>query len=807
MNYFTVDGVSANSGVSGGGLPAQSTGGALPGLTAFGSLDSLLARDAMQEVRVQTSTAVPEFGRLPGGQISLSSRSGSNEVHGSLFYGFRNRVLDANDWFSNQHGDARAPLRLQDFAATLGGPVRRNRTFFFLSYEGMRLSQPFIWRQPVPAAAARDDAPDWVRPVLNLFPEPNGRDLGNGLAEWTGRVTRPSRLDIGSARLDHAITSRLTVFARYSESPSSTEFGAGPVNLLDLPARGLTMGLNLRARHDLVFDLRLNTSTATANSVWKQPDPANPACYRFVISSGNCNSLVRLSIGGAGDVVAGVEGRRTQSQFQINQSGAWNRGAHSIQFGADYVRLAPERLDATGSVSVIADRLDDLDFNKTWIANSAPQNVAAVVTELSLFAEDTWRVTPRLTATYGLRWEITPSPGETANILDPLQNSVNALDHRPKPIWRSTYEHLAPRFGVAYRPRESGRTVVRAGAGVYFDSSLSLATDMVNDGPLNVSLYQSGRNGLFSTVLRFGFLPNLQLPAVKQWNVTVEHAFDDRDVVSAGYVGSSGRNLIRREMGGQGSVETDWLALATNHGASDYHSLQAQYRRRMARGFDVLASYAWSHSIDNSSTDSGMYWAGSRLTPDRDRASSDFDVRQLFTGGFTYETRGWALDGMFHARAGFPINVLNAEQFTGIGFENAFRPDLSSGQPNWIKDANAPGGKRINTAAFRAAANSAQGSLGRNALSGFGMSQLDLALRREFSVGERRSFQLRIEAFNALNHPNFADPVRFLTSPLFGQSGSMLNLMLGTGSPGSGLAPIFQAGGARSLQIVVRFRF
>src|SRR5436189_2096933 len=173
----------------------------------------------------------------------------------------------------------------------------------------------------------------------------------------------------------------------------------------------------------------------------------------------------------------------------------------------------------------------------------------------------------------------------------------------------------------------------------------------------------------------------------------------------------------------------------------------------MARGFDIIASYAWSHSIDNSSTDSGMYWAGSQLTPDRDRASSDFDVRHLFTGGFTYETpraglglwRGWALDGMFHARAGFPVNVLNAEQFTEIGFENVFRPDLTPGQPNWINDGSAPGGRRINGAAFRAAPNSAQGSLGRNALSGFDMSQLDLALRREFSAGERRSLQLRIE--------------------------------------------------------------
>jgi hypothetical protein len=162
---------------------------------------------------------------------------------------------------------------------------------------------------------------------------------------------------------------------------------------------------------------------------------------------------------------------------------------------------------------------------------------------------------------------------------------------------------------------------------------------------------------------------------------------------------------------------------------------------------------------------------------------------------------------MLHARSGFPINVLNAEQFTGISFENVFRPDLIGGQQVWIADASAPSGRRVNTAAFQAAPNSVQGTLGRNALNGFGTSQLDLALRREFFAGEKRSLQLRIEAFNALNQANFADPIRFLASPLFGQSNSMLNLMLGTGSPGSGLAPIFQGGGARSLQIAIRLRF
>src|SRR5579871_860554 len=104
-HYFTVDGASANTGVSGGGLPAQSNGGALPVMTAFGSLDSLLTPDALQEMRTQTSSSAPQFGRLPGAQVSLTSRSGSNQFHGSLLYGFRNDALDANNWLANSYAE------------------------------------------------------------------------------------------------------------------------------------------------------------------------------------------------------------------------------------------------------------------------------------------------------------------------------------------------------------------------------------------------------------------------------------------------------------------------------------------------------------------------------------------------------------------------------------------------------------------------------------------------------------------------------------------------------------------------------
>ncbi len=164
------------------------------------------------------------------------------------------------------------------------------------------------------------------------------------------------------------------------------------------------------------------------------------------------------------------------------------------------------------------------------------------------------------------------------------------------------------------------------------------------------------------------------------------------------------------------------------------------------------------------------------------------------------------METILRARSGFPLTVLESEQYTGLAFLNFPRPNYLGG-PVWVADASAPGGKRLDAGAFQVLKSGAQGDLGRNAVAGLGMWQIDAAVGREFRWREHLRLDARVEAFNALNHPNLADPVRYLDSPLFGQSTSMLNLMLGTGSPGSGLAPMLQSGGPRLFQATLRFWF
>ncbi len=195
-----------------------------------------------------------------------------------------------------------------------------------------------------------------------------------------------------------------------------------------------------------------------------------------------------------------------------------------------------------------------------------------------------------------------------------------------------------------------------------------------------------------------------------------------------------------------------------------------------------------------------MYLVAPGLTAASDRASSNFDVRQSFAAALSYTWCGWTLDSALRARGGFPIDVLAAETYDGLNFANVVRPDQVPGEPVWI-------GRSLNPAAFAIPTNGQDGDLGRNAIRGFGMWQLDLAFHRAWQIGQRATLELHAEFSNALNHSNLADPQRYLSSPLFGESTSMLNLMLGSGTPRTGLTPAFQLGGPRTIQLGLKVTF
>jgi hypothetical protein len=813
-NYFYVDGVSANTGVSGAGLPGEFAGSTMPGMSAIGSLHNLVTLEEVQEVRLQTSTFAPEFGRMPGAQISVSTSSGSNTLHGSLFENFRHERLSASDWFANSAGLNRGKLRLNDFGAALGGPIQRNRTFFFASYEYLSLRQPETWRLAVPSLAVRDSPVRATRMLLDAFPIPNGLDLGNGQSELTAQSSRPSRLSTTSVRLDQAVGSRASGFARYTEGPSASQFGFFELNDARFRWRSLTLGATAALSGTLTNDARLNVGQAEVKASWMDnssggAQPPDLASILPPLYTGQ-NVVYGFSIGGLGQFLSGGSGLSKQGQLYFADTMALSGVKHQMRFGVQYQRLTPSRdQTASSEVGSFSSLQGLLKGEPMMVTTVLASQAASVIETFSAFAQDTWRIGSRANVTYGARWEVTPAPALRG--AQPAMPVVNVGSSLPvlttasaEPVWPTRYTQFAPRLGIAYRLTPEGSFVLRAGAGVFYDLGFSSATDLVNGAPYNS--FQGLSVGLAPIVgfrsLRYGFAPNLRLPRSVEWNVAIERQLAGTDVATISYIGSAGHNLLRREAYLQPDNQSTETVLATNQGWSDYHALQAQYRRRLARGLRGVATYTWSHSIDNGSWDSSLMlvYPGSAA---RDRGSSNFDVRHAATLAMAYDlprTRGWSVDGILRARTGFPIDVLSAENSFGLGFDNAIRPNLLPGAPIWL-------GRRLNRDAFSLPDSGAEGSLGRNAIAGFGMYQIDLALRKHFVVLGDRSLQFRVDAFNVTNHVDFADPVRFLSSGLFGQSVSLLNQMLGTGSPHSGLTPAFQAGGPRSVQLGLQLRF
>lgn len=820
-NYFSVDGVNANLALSGGGIPAQIAGGSLPTMTAFGTLHSLALLDGLSTLQLRSASAPAELGRSSGGHIALDSRAGTNQWHGLASTSVRNEALDANDWFANRQGNPRSPLRMLDIAASLGGPIRKERTFAFVSYEKLDLHQSATWRTTVPSLGARTSAQGPIGDLIGAFPSPNGADLGNGVAEWNGLAARPSRLDSGSVRIDHSIRAGLELFGRYSDSASASRFGSSQINNMHLRTRSLTLGLTLNASPGMTTDLRINRSTTEAVSVWRHPAGMELAhCFVNATVLGPlapCESYARVAIGGIEQFAVGTTGSNSQTQWQITANSTILRGAHQLRIGTDYRQLAPKRKGAEMNVALAAPNIESAlngDFSAT-IIGAAP--VASTLQAFSSFVQDTWRPYSRLALTAGLRWELYPPPLVASQ---PRSLSFAPVDSPVQPAWSMRYSTVAPRVAAVLALTGNGSTVVRTAFGKYFVPDFGVTVDGINGGPYNVWLFNQGlpyqsQLPTASPVFSASSYPlGLRVPSVWQWNTTVERAWADKNILSASYVGSKSSTLLRRELS---PVSTSILQLieATNHGASTYNSLQLQYRGTLLPGSQIIGSYVWSHSIDNGSSDSAQFLYHSSASLGNSRGSSDFDVRHSATLAFSQSLSrlqslpkmlgSWSIDGIYRIRTGFPIDVLNSNNSVGAGFADVFRPDRVSGIPVWISDSSSPGGRRLNPDAF--AATTGQGNLGRNSIRGFGMSQLDVAIHRAISLAGRTTIELRAEVFNVLNHPDLSDPIRFLDNPIFGESASMLNLRLGNGAPGSGAAPAFQSGGPRAMQLTLRIRF
>lgn len=874
-NVYTVDGVNANTGGNIYAEASSGTSGSLPAATALGTTQSLVSVDDLQEFRVNSSSYSAEYGLSPGGQFSFQTRSGTNDLHGTLFDYLRNGALDANNWFN----DYTTPItpnpeeQQNDFGGTFGGPIRipklfdgKNKSFFFFSYEGLRLTQPTAAMPTyVPDVALRQDAPAVLEPALNAFPIPNGPEVStacdnvtyvcptgdpvgtpvpSSLATFVQAYSSPSSLDSTSIRFDQQITSKIKLFFRFSDTQSMAVSRDGStLSVLQSAHQSNytnTLGITSAVAANVANDFRLNYTSSTGSesnilTTFGGATPANLFQLQGIDTTTNPSAYanVALFIAGYSPEVYETQTHQPQHAWDVNDSTTLSYGHQTLKIGADFRRISskispfsPEVVSAFDSSAGILTNVSDFEVVDVREATYP------AYTNFAVYIQDEFKANQRLNLSFGLRWELNPPPGSTSGPLPYIAegdlNNPASLTLAPEntKFWKTTYYNFAPRLGVAYRAHETPgqQTVIRAGAGVFFDSGQQDSTqaffDSLGEGVeqlhfgASYPLTQAQVNVPIVSPpvapydeLAYYFPTRLQLPYTLQWNLSVEQELGKSQSLTMSYVGSNGRRLVSQQAvsPATGNFDIDGLTVDNSGTTSSYNALQLKFQRTLSRGLQVLASYTWAHAIDFGSQD---------LDFSQIRGNSDYDLRNTFNVAATYEvpmthssrlvnglTNHWALDIRYLARSAFPV-ILDGNEITLPSGESAYQGlNLVPNVPVYLHIHGLPGNREINPAAFALPASTAYGDAPRNFVRGFGVDQLDTAIQRVFPVFDRLKLQFRAEAFNVLNHPTFGYIEPLYGNPQFGQATETLNESLGT------LSPLYQQGGPRSMQFALKLLF
>jgi hypothetical protein len=788
-NYWTIDGVSANTGVASTGQASQNVNqastGAIPGFNAFGGTNGLISVDALQEFKVQTASYSAEFGRQPGGQVQLTTRSGSNQYRGVLYDYLRNDIFEANDWFAN-HRTPQTPrpkTRLNDFGGTFGGPIVKNRTFFFFSYEGMRYRHPVnLSNTYVPSNTLRNDPkidPN-IRALLNAFPTSTQPEVNNTQL-YTYYQSSPLNSDSLSLRLDQVINTKWSLFGRFAYAPSNSQiWSLAQLQTAETNQKTGTVGLTGQLTPSLTNQLNFNYSSSGGNGS-TAIEPVNGAVTPTLAqlfggkapTGGNTTfaswSFFSSSYPNTFSLSAGDQTQNALRSLNITDNLSWSRGKHMLKFGVDSRRLSSTLAPKDYSLNVSANSLTSLETNvMDSVSVTGNRQATLNYDNLSFYAQDAWRVTPRLTVDMGVRWEINPPPsGLNSNDLFYVKGwqdpTTMAITPQGTQAYSTDWHALAPRLGVSYQVHQQPgfETVLRGGFGLFYDLSSAVAGYSVG-GALRSSSYVKQPVPFNDTILApipdrvyptttpypaslplIGLLDGYSTPTTREWNAALQQGLGKNQVLTVTYVGNGARKLPR---------SYSLLVNGTNNGASvgftnpkfaggssvrvtrndagygdssDYTALQVKFQRQLHQGLQLMSNYTWAHAIDTASQDTQIFgYLFPSVAPQMTRGNSDNDRRNTFNIAMSYQApsfhpdnialralnnglvKGWVWDNMFTAQSGTPIDVTLQRDSGGYDVNPiTLHPDIVPGQPFWLSDSTVAGGKYVNPAAFQAPAN------------------------------------------------------------------------------------------------------
>jgi hypothetical protein len=771
-----------------------------------------MSQDAVDEFRVSSALFSADTGGTPGGQLEAVTKSGSNTFHGSAFEYLRNDILDARSTFDPP---TIPPFRLNQFGATLGGPVLRDKTFFFLSYEGYRqsLGETLIGDVPSPALHNQVLASSPVlEPFIDAYPLPNDGLLSSDVGQWTGQGWDTEDADVGTVRLDQKFSPKLSAFFRFTRTYdrfNTPETLGEPNPELQAPTSGV-LGLQSILSPRSINEFRFGVNYVPWNSL-------NP---------GNVTST--LSVPGLSAPTPYEDQVWNATSEDLVDSFTTVRGNQTLKAGVEVRRVLVD-LFATPTYKIAYASIPDFVANELNTATGSDGKPARTQekTEYFGYIQDDWKITRNFTANLGLRYdffnEFKEAHGRTLGFS--LEDCGGYCQYG-LPFGNPATKDFAPRLSLAWSPeRLRDRTVIRVGGGIYY-----------GDGQLGDQQAPITNQG-WSYSLSSAITPNLMYPIVvdpnnlpytaptdydrhrssedfQEWTAQVQQLLPWGLIAQAGYLGiqafhlssKSYENLIDRSSGQRPLPQFGQIGTVGSWETSSFHGLLMSLDRSLRSGLFLKLNYTLSHAINDDSQGGG----GPQTPQDVncilcERASSSVDQRHSLYGSFIYALPlgnshrwgGWSVSGVNSFYTGWPVDVTITRKASTVPGGNTTnqRPDYLTGT-----SLVPAGGKSIddwiNLAAFATPANGKFGNAGRNIARGPTLFQIDGALQKSTNINERLSLIIRADVFNVFNHPNFGSPNANISSPAtFGRITNLENTTpIGTG-------------GKRSIQMSLRLKF
>ncbi len=809
--------------------------------------------NTVDEFKIDNSTFSAEYGRNSGSVVNIATRSGENMWHGEAYEFLRNDFFDARN-FSNPAGlQPQSQFIRNQFGGDGGGAIIKNKLFVFLSYEQLRQRQGVSLSGTVLTAAQRSQAlatsSPAVQALLPLIPLAN-----SGTNQFAGSASAPVNIEQGTTNVSYLLNSAHRLNFYYAvqrdqrNEPPTTDGNSFPGggDQRNGTRQLLTFNEDWTLGPTLTNEFRAGANRIHIVFAADNTDAA-PA---FGINSGVTApiGLPQINVAGAFTFggIAGFPQGRGDNVGTFSDTLSWVHGKHIIKIGGEFRRQNSDNFSATpGTFSFpnigafLADQANSFSVTDSNRSNRTYGN------SLGAFVTDTWKIAPAFTVTLGLRYDWYGTPTEAENrfvVFNPTTDSLNQVGQNGGPAlaYQQSALNFQPRVGISWDPFKNGKTVIRGGYAIMTDQpTLGLVTGLVGNPPNAFPVNYTPPAGSFATLenaftLAKGSVSPLSVAHdfhdayVSQWNFNIQHQLAKDYALSVSYVGSKGTDLnIERNYNQFVNGVRPYPTLSPNSpidpglpltnisvyesdGNSSYQALWVTMTKNLSKGLQFSGSYTYSKSIDDNSRNvQGLVIQDSNNIAG-DRGLSDFDARNRFVVSAIYAlpfqknvlTRGWQLSAIETLQSGNPLNFrLTNTSFTGAA---TLRPDLTgnivtglnpatNGSPTTIGYIQNPGafvnqGTTAGTAL-------GFGDLGRNTIIGPGFSNLDLAIVRNIKIHERYNLQIRGDAYDLFNHPNFTSPVTTIGSGTLG--------LITAGSR----TPAGDFGSSRQIQLALKLQF